>query len=78
MAAKLAFWSWLAHIQGMTKTTSKTRPDTPDFRFDDEGLSPPQPDQGKSPAEIKEHGGSKGPEPTRFGDWEKAGRCTDF
>ena len=27
------------------------------------------------PVEI---GGPKGPEPTRFGDWEKAGRCTDF
>ena len=21
---------------------------------------------------------SKGPEPTRFGDWERKGRCTDF
>ena len=20
----------------------------------------------------------KGPEPTRFGDWERKGRCTDF
>jgi hypothetical protein len=27
------------------------------------------------PAEI---GGRDGPEPTRFGDWEKAGRCIDF
>ncbi len=26
----------------------------------------------------KEIGGQKGPEPTRFGDWEKNGRCTDF
>lgn len=25
-----------------------------------------------------EIGGQKGPEPTRFGDWEKNGRCTDF
>ena len=25
-----------------------------------------------------EYGGQKGPEPTRYGDWEKAGRCTDF
>jgi len=29
----------------------------------------------EKPVEI---GGPKGPEPTRFGDWEKAGRCTDF
>lgn len=25
-----------------------------------------------------EQDGPKGPEPTRFGDWEKGGRCTDF
>jgi len=25
-----------------------------------------------------ELGGREGPEPTRFGDWEKAGRCIDF
>ena len=28
--------------------------------------------------ETKEIGGPKGPEPTRYGDWEKAGRCSDF
>ncbi|MEE8339282.1 MAG: succinate dehydrogenase assembly factor 4 [Xanthomonadales bacterium] len=28
-------------------------------------------------AEV-EIGGSKGLEPTRYGDWEKNGRCTDF
>ena len=26
----------------------------------------------------KELDGPKGPEPTRFGDWEKGGRCSDF
>ena len=26
----------------------------------------------------KEIGGPKGLEPTRYGDWEKAGRCVDF
>jgi hypothetical protein len=25
-----------------------------------------------------EHGGREGPEPTRYGDWEKNGRCIDF
>jgi len=28
--------------------------------------------------EPLEFGGPKGPEPTRYGDWEKNGRCTDF
>ena len=26
----------------------------------------------------KEKGGPKGPEPTRYGDWEVDGRCSDF
>ena len=26
----------------------------------------------------EEKGGPKGLEPTRFGDWEKDGRCSDF
>nr|ACG29469.1 hypothetical protein [Zea mays] len=25
-----------------------------------------------------EVGGPRGPEPTRYGDWERAGRCSDF
>jgi hypothetical protein len=29
-------------------------------------------------AQPKEIGGPKGPEPTRYGDWEVNGRCTDF
>jgi len=28
--------------------------------------------------EIREIGGPSGLEPTRFGDWEKNGRCSDF
>lgn len=29
-------------------------------------------------AETTESGGPSGPEPTRFGDWERNGRCIDF
>ncbi len=29
-------------------------------------------------APPKEIGGSKGPEPTRYGDWEVGGICSDF
>ncbi len=42
-------------------------------------------DSNKEPAQItsqkqppKEYGGRKGKEPTRYGDWEKNGRCIDF
>jgi hypothetical protein len=27
---------------------------------------------------VREIGGPKGPEPTRYGDWERGGRCIDF
>lgn len=36
---------------------------------------PAPPADPKPPAEI---GGRPGPEPTRYGDWEKAGRVSDF
>ena len=31
-----------------------------------------------APDKAKEHGGQAGPEPTRFGDWEKGGIVSDF
>jgi hypothetical protein len=39
---------------------------------DEEVKTPP------APVLPKEIGGAKGPEPTRYGDWEHKGRCTDF
>jgi len=36
--------------------------------------NPKKPEE-KPPREI---GGPPGPEPTRYGDWEINGRCTDF
>lgn len=33
--------------------------------------------QGESKV-AREIGGPQGPEPTRFGDWERKGRCIDF
>ncbi len=38
-------------------------------------------DKNESEPELEkseEVGGPKGPEPTRFGDWERKGRCIDF
>jgi hypothetical protein len=32
----------------------------------------------ENPKEPKEIGGRGGLDPTRYGDWEKAGRCIDF
>jgi hypothetical protein len=42
-------------------------------------ISPPEPNRPRKAPELPpEIGGQKGPEPTRYGDWEKNGRCTDF
>ncbi len=37
----------------------------------------PKPAPAKPPA-VKEVGGPEGPEPTRYGDWERKGRVSDF
>lgn len=34
--------------------------------------------QQESSQQRKEVGGPSGPEPTRFGDWERKGQCIDF
>ena len=39
------------------------------------GVTPPTVSSEKTPTE---YGGPKGKEPTRYGDWEKNGRCIDF
>jgi len=45
-------------------------------------LSPPPKSTPKENSDTaprpKEIGGFKGPDPTRYGDWEHKGRCTDF
>ncbi len=38
-------------------------------------VPPPRPVPPELPKEV---GGAKGPEPTRYGDWQHKGRCTDF
>ncbi|HEV2322166.1 MAG TPA: DUF1674 domain-containing protein [Gammaproteobacteria bacterium] len=50
--------------------TKKPAPEVPPSRETGQ-QTPPSP----RPREIN---GPKGPEPTRYGDWEKNGRCIDF
>jgi len=56
---------------------------TPDAKSDDSPNSAATSDSSATPAndttdKPTEFGGQKGLEPTRYGDWEKNGRCTDF
>ncbi|XP_026209710.1 succinate dehydrogenase assembly factor 4, mitochondrial [Anabas testudineus] len=52
---------------------------TPQGRFD---IPEEKSNVEKFPDDVnpvtKEKGGPRGPEPTRYGDWERKGRCVDF
>lgn len=50
------------------KTTSEPAPIEPTV----------PPSNTASTIDLTEINGPKGPEPTRFGDWERKGRCVDF
>ena len=45
---------------------------------EDKDKPEPKENTPKKIKEIKEIGGRKGLDPTRYGDWEKSGRCIDF
>jgi hypothetical protein len=49
---------------------------SPEPRADRAG--PESPETAQAQTRPREIGGLDGPEPTRFGDWEKGGRCIDF
>lgn len=55
--------------------TRKPQPAAEPERADSEQ---PEPGEGGCPPGVEEVGGPRGPEPTRYGDWEKGGRCSDF
>lgn len=57
----------------MTATDPKTPPESTGK------AEPPAAEKtSPDPDSVPEIGGRKGPDPTRYGDWEKDGRCIDF
>lgn len=58
----------------MTDPAEKAKPAREGARSDAQGRAAKKPPT----APAKEIGGPDGPEPTRYGDWERNGRCTDF
>jgi hypothetical protein len=54
---------------GQTPPRTETLPEMP---------KPEQAEATTQRTQPKEVGGRNGPEPTRYGDWEKNGRCIDF
>lgn len=64
----------------MRRPVDRTTPEKDEAAGSEEQSSASEPKQQRSEqaiAPIERHG-PKGPEPTRFGDWESNGRCTDF
>jgi hypothetical protein len=58
--------SHIRHMKEKPREPIEPRPDT-------------SPEAGRqTAAKPREIGGPKGPEPTRYGDWEHNGRCSDF
>jgi hypothetical protein len=81
-ALHLVFDRCILPIVRRTKQKSSSSPTRK--RFTPASLS----DKGAAPEAVenppgessggKEIGGPDGPEPTRYGDWERNGRCIDF
>lgn len=62
----------------MTEST-KSQPTTAEPAKDATAATVPDTTEAKGPEQKPgEIGGPKGPEPTRYGDWEFKGRCSDF
>lgn len=63
----------------MSKQPPETSPESRDGVRED-AVGAPLPDDPDDPDDEapKEIGGRQGPDPTRYGDWEKGGRCIDF
>ena len=63
---------------GMPTPDRKSAP-APEPRPDPTAENPAADTSGApAAARPREIGGPQGPEPTRFGDWERNGRCIDF
>jgi hypothetical protein len=58
------------------ETAPRTREDLEDTAAKERSRTP-KTERPVQPA-VTEIGGPKGPEPTRYGDWERKGICVDF
>jgi len=55
-----------------------TKPKTSDPKTKPQAREAPAAPEADSKTKPREIGGRDGPDPTRYGDWEKNGRCIDF
>jgi shikimate dehydrogenase len=64
----------LWHTLGMSGNDPKNKAESEESKVDPRMDNNP----AENTEEPKEVGGRGGLDPTRYGDWEKAGRCIDF
>ena len=64
-------------LSGILRPMSRTDPSSNE-NLSESGADEATEDTPSSEDRPKEIGGRKGPDPTRYGDWEKGGRCIDF
>lgn len=82
MVPEAEFWQNQPRMQNASEAGAETsisapsNPSTLPVPSDPAGRAG-SPSQAK-PVASREIGGPPGPEPTRYGDWEKKGRCIDF
>lgn len=62
----------------MTASKPTSPPPAAELSKDGSQASASEPAQNGPAQKAVEIGGPKGPEPTRYGDWERNGRCSDF
>ena len=74
VAGRAEFWHNCGDMQTSPEKNSSTPASVPS---DLQPSAVPAATGNVRPAE-REIGGPSGPEPTRFGDWERKGRCIDF
>jgi hypothetical protein len=68
----------LVNTPGIWQTAPVTKNNAPQQHLPESppvDAVPSAPEAAPRPREI---GGREGPDPTRYGDWEKGGRCIDF
>ena len=71
-------WSTTAIHEPKIKVSGMSE-NHPETTLPEQPVATPDPPQNiKPPERPKEYGGPKGPEPTRYGDWEKKGITSDF
>jgi hypothetical protein len=54
------------------------KPNRPEPAVAEQPANAPMAPQPTGKKKVPETGGPAGPEPTRYGDWERGGRCVDF